>query len=218
MLRADLHIHTSFSHDCATPPEKLVAQCSRRGLNCIAITDHNTVQGALAVQELAPFTVIVGEEIRTLGGELTGLFLSEEVPGGLSPIETARRIKDQGGLVSIPHAFDRFRSSVITPEALTEVLPFTDIIEVFNARNTFEHADRKAQEVAQTHGLAASAVSDAHTLLEVGRTFASIPEFDGTAQGFLESLRRGTLVCHRSSPLVHVATTYHKIKGRLLKR
>ena len=218
MLKADLHIHTGFSHDCATSPEKLVARCLRRGLNCIAITDHNTIQGALAVKEIAQFTVIVGEEVKTTGGELTGLFLTEEIPAGLSPVETARRIKDQGGLVSIPHPFDRFRSSVILPQALEEVLPLADIIEVFNARNTFDQADRQALEMAHTHGLAGSAVSDAHTLLELGRTYVSMAEFDDTTQGFLASLRQGSLVSHRSSPLVHLATTYHKLKGRLLRR
>ena len=218
MLRADLHIHTRFSPDSATSPEKLVARCLQRGLNCIAITDHNTIRGALEVQKLAPFTVIIGEEVKTSEGELTGLFLKEEIPAGLSHMETAQRIKDQGGLVSIPHPFDRLRRSVIMPAALEEVLPLADIIEVFNSRNTFSKANRMALEVAQANGLAASAVSDAHSLMEVGRTYISMPEFDGTAQGFLASLRQGSLVTHRSSPLVHLVTTYQKIKDRLLGR
>ena len=218
MLRADLHIHTRFSHDCATSPEKLVARCLRQGITCIAVTDHNTIQGALAVRELAPFIVIVGEEVKTSAGEITGLFLSEEISPGLPPLETALRIKDQGGLVSIPHPFDQFRSSAISHDALEEVLPLTDIIEVFNARSTFDHANRLAQELAQAHGLAASAGSDAHTLLELGRTYVSMPEFDGTAQGFLASLRQGSLVTHRTSPLVHLATTFQRLKGRLVRR
>ena len=218
MLRTDLHIHTCFSHDSATSLEKLMARCLRQGLSCIAITDHNTIQGALAAKKQAPFTVIVGEEIKTSGGELTGLFLTEEIPTGLSPVETAHRIRGQGGLVSIPHPFDRLRSSVILPEALEEVLPFADIIEVFNARNTFDQANRQALELAQARGLAASAVSDAHTLMELGRTYVSMPEYDGTAHGFLASLQQGRLVTRRSSPMVHVATTYHKLKRRLLRR
>ncbi len=218
MLRVDLHIHTCFSNDCATKPEKLVARCLRMGLNCIAITDHNTIQGALAVKELAPFTVIVGEEVMTDAGEVTGLFLSEEIPSGLTALETTRRIKDQGGLVSIPHPFDRFRSSAIRPEALQDVLPLIDIIEVFNARNTFDHANQQARDLAQARNLAASAVSDAHTLMELGRTYVAMPEFDGTPQDFLTSLRQGSLVTHRITPMVHVATTYHKLKRRLLGR
>lgn len=218
MLRTDLHIHTCFSYDGAVSPEKLVARCLQRGLSCVAITDHNSIAGALAVRQLAPFTVIVGEEIRTTGGELTGLFLTEEVPGDLPPLETLRRIKAQGGLVSIPHPFDRFRSSVIRQEALEEVLPRVDIIEGFNARNTFRQANQRALALARAYGLAVSAVSDAHTLLEVGRTYVVMPEFDGTAAGFLTSLRQGALVTRRSSPLVHVATTYQKLRGRILRR
>ena len=218
MPRADLHIHTRFSHDCATSPEKLVARCLQRGIDCIAVTDHNAIQGALAVRELATFTVIVGEEIMTTGGDITGLFLNEEVPPGLRPSEAAHRIKEQGGLVSIPHPFDTVRSSVILPEALEEVLPLADVVEVFNARNTFDQANQRAMELAQSHGLAASAVSDAHTLGELGRTYVNMPDFDGTAQGFLASLRQGSLVTHRSSPLVHIVTTYNKLKGLVLRK
>ncbi len=143
-------------------------RCIYLGLNCVAITDHNTIQGAIAVKDLAPFTVIVGEEISTAGGDLVGLFLEEEVPSGLTALETVRRIKDQGGLVSIPHPFDRLRSSVISPEALEDILPHTDIIEVFNARNISKKADDRALELARTHGVAGTAVSDAHTLMELG--------------------------------------------------
>ena len=218
MLRADLHMHTCFSRDCATPLERLVDRCVLSGLNCIAVTDHNTIQSALAVKEMAPLTVIVGEEIKTADGDIIGLFLHEEVPPGLTAFATARRIRAQGALVSIPHPFDRFRSSVIRPEALEDILPLADIVEGFNARNTLPESDRKAMALAEKHGLAVSAVSDAHTEREVGRTYVEMPEFDGTAQGFLSALRQGTLVTHRSSPLVHLASRYQRLKGRLLGR
>ena len=218
VLRADLHVHTRFSHDCVTKPEDLVARCLLREINCVAITDHNTIQGALAVKDLAPFTVIVGEEISTAGGDLIGLFLEEEIPSGLTALETVHRIKDQGGLVSIPHPFDRLRSSVISPEALEDVLPHTDIIEVFNARNISNKADERALELARIHGVTGTAVSDAHTLMELGQTFATLSGFDGSSQGLLESLRQGTLTKSRSSPLVHLFTIYNKLTKRLLKR
>ena len=109
LIKADFHMHTHFSPDSETPPEKLVARCVEVGLSCIAVTDHNTIEGALEVERIAPFMVIVGEEVASSDGEITGLFLKEPVPKGLSPQETARRIKDQGGLVSLPHPFDRFR-------------------------------------------------------------------------------------------------------------
>ncbi|MEE9324142.1 MAG: PHP domain-containing protein, partial [Dehalococcoidia bacterium] len=133
-LRADFHMHTHYSSDCATPPERLVARCVEVGLSCIALTDHNTIKGALEVERMAPFKVIVAEEIKTPFGEITGLVLKEEVPPGLSPQETVARIKEQGGLVSIPHPFDRFRNSVLKYEALESILSQVDIIEVFNSR------------------------------------------------------------------------------------
>ncbi len=218
VLRADLHIHTRFSHDCATSPEDLVDRCLSREINCVAITDHNTIQGALAVKDLAPFTVIVGEEIKTSAGDLIGLFLKEEVPSDLTALETVHCIKDQGGLVSIPHPFDRLRRSVISPEALENVLPHADIIEVFNARNISNRADQRALELAQIHGVTGTAVSDAHTLMELGQTYATLPDFDGSSRGFLDSLRRGTLTKSRSSPLVHIFTLYNKLTKRLLRR
>ena len=191
MLKADFHIHTHFSSDSEVSSERLVARCIEVGLDCIAVTDHNTIEGALAVRELAPFTVIIGEEVGSAEGEITGLFLQEPVPPGLSPVETARRIKDQGGLVSLPHPFDRFRSHVIASAALDDLLPYVDIVEVFNARNNLSADDRKAEELARRHGLLTSAVSDAHTTIELGRTYNEIPRFDGTAEDFKRALAKG---------------------------
>ena len=218
MLKADFHIHTHYSTDSETLPEKLVARCSKVGLSCIAVTDHNTIEGALAVQRIAPFIVIIGEEVASSEGEITGLFLTEMVPRGLPPLETAKRIKAQGGLVSLPHPFDRFRRGVIRASALEELLPYTDIVEVFNARNNLEADDRKAWQFAQDHGLLTSGVSDAHTTMELGRTYVEMPEFDGTAQGFKASLAQGRIVGRRTNPVIHVLTTFTKVKRRLLKR
>lgn len=216
MLRAELHVHTRFSPDCTTPIGKLVERCQKVGVNCVAVTDHNTIQGALAVQEIAPFLVIIGEEVKSAAGEITGLFLKEDIPAGLSPMDTVRHIKNQGGLVSIPHPFDRMRRSVILAPALEEVLPHTDIIEAFNARNTFASANGRAKALAQERGLLMSAVSDAHTLLELGRTYVEMPEFDGTPEGFKKSLQQGQLVTRRITPLIHFVTTFTKLRQRLL--
>jgi len=216
LLKADLHIHTDFSTDSLLSPEDLVKRCLKVGLNCIAVTDHNTTEGAFVVQRLAPFMVIVGEEVKSDQGEITGLFLKESIPRDLSPMETVKRIKDQGGLVSIPHPFDRFRRSVISEEALEEIVPQADIIEVFNARNNLKSDDRKAYEFAEQHGLLTSGVSDAHTTFEVGRTFMEMPEFDGTPQDFMDSLAQARIQARRTSPLIHVLTTFTKIQKRLM--
>ena len=215
MLKADFHMHTSYSPDSEMSPEALVARCLKVGLNCVAVTDHNTIEGALIVRDIAPFTVIIGEEIASAEGEITGLFLKEAIPKGLSPIDTVKLIKDQGGIVSIPHPFDRFRGSVISKKALDEILPYSDIVEVFNSRNNLKADDRKALHFAELHGLLASGVSDAHTPFELGRTYVSMPDFNGTPVSFMESLAQGKIVGKRSTFLVHVLTTFVKSKKKL---
>ena len=218
MLRVDLHMHTHFSPDSLVSPERLVARCQKVGLSCIAVTDHNTTEGARVVKDIAPFLVIVGEEVRTSEGEVTGLFLTETIPEGLSIGETARRIKDQGGLVSIPHPFDRFRGEVISRRGLDEVVQYADIVEVFNARNNLSADDRKALDFAREHGLLTSGVSDAHTTMELGRTYVEMPDFNGTPEGFKLALAQGKIVGRRTSPLIHVVTSLTKIRTRLSRR
>lgn len=198
-------------------PKKLVSRCLETGLDCIAVTDHNTIAGALEVQRLAPFRVIVGEEIKSLGGEIIGLFLQEAIPRGLPSLETVQRIKEQGGLVAIPHPFDHFRRSVIDPRALQEILPYVDIVEAFNARNTFQRDNRTALELALAHHILTSAVSDSHTPMEVGRTYVEIPNFDGTPSGLREALAQGNPVRRPITPLIHCLTSLTKVRKRLAR-
>ncbi len=209
-------MHTHFSPDSEMSPERLVARCLEVGLSCVAVTDHDSIEGALEVRGLASFTVIIGEEVASSQGEITGLFLQEQVPPGLSPVETARRIKDQGGLVSLPHPFDRFRRRVISRSALEEMTPYVDIVEVFNARNNMAADDRKAYDFALERQLLTSGVSDAHTPYELGRAHVEMPEFDGTPEDFMRALAEGKIVGRRTSPLIHVLTTFTKAKKRLL--
>ena len=209
-------MHTRFSPDSLMEPEKLVSRCMETSLDCIAITDHNTIEGALEVQRLASFRVIVGEEIKSQGGEIIGLFLQEAIPRGLPSLETVQRIKEQGGLVSVPHPFDHFRRSVIKRQALQDILPYVDIVEAFNARNTLQGDNLKALELALEHDILTSAVSDSHTMVEVGRTYVEIPDFDGTSYGLREALAQGNLVRRPITPLIHLLTTFTKIRKRLV--
>ena len=195
--------------------EVLARRCAETGLDCIAVTDHNTIDGALEMQRLAPFPVIVGEEIKSSGGEIIGLFLQEAVPRGLPPLETVRLVKEQGGLVSVPHPFDHFRRSVIQRAALQEILPHVDIIEAFNARNTFQRDNRTAEALALEHGILTSSVTDSHTPVEVGRCYVETPAFDLTPVGLLEGLARGTQVRRQMLPLIHFATTVTKTRKLL---
>jgi hypothetical protein len=214
MLRADLHLHTDRSPDSLISVAALIRRCVAKGIDCVAVTDHNTINGALAMREMAPFRVVIAEEVKTSDGEIIGLFLSEEIPLGLSPEETVRRIKEQGGLVCIAHPFDRLRREPLRAAARERILPDIDIIEAFNARVTFKGDNEKARAYAQEHGLAMSAGSDAHSLREVGRAYVEMPEFE-TPEQFLEALRAGRIVGRLSSPLVHLSSTWAKLARKL---
>jgi predicted metal-dependent phosphoesterase TrpH len=214
LIKADLHVHTCYSEDSISPPEKVVKQCLKIGINCLAVTDHNTIEGALEVKRIAPFKIIVGEEVLTTQGEIIGLFLKEEIPGRLSPEETVARIKAQGGLVCIPHCFDRFRrSSTLQRRALEKIMPDVDIIEVFNSRTMLLRDSARALGFAQKLGLLVAAGSDAHVISEIGKSFVELPEFNDTEQ-FKQALRRGQVFGRRTNPLIH----FYGIRDRVLKR
>ena len=213
LQRIDLHTHTYYSPDGITSPKRFVEACRRKGLTCVAVTDHNTIRGALAVKEIAPFPVIAGAEIRSREGEIIGLFLSEEVPAGLSATETIERIRAQGGLVSLPHPLDRFRGGV-GAERLAQLAPLVDIVEVMNARTTLGRDNDEAARLAAEHGLAGVAVSDAHSPWELGRAYVEAPHFEGP-QEFLEALRWATCVGRPSSPLVHLISRYAVLRRKL---
>lgn len=215
MLRTDLHTHTYYSPDALTSPPDFIDACLNRGVNCVAITEHNTIRGALAMREACPFKVIVGEEIRTADGEIIGLFLREEVPARLSAEETVRLIKEQGGLVSIPHPFDRLRRKSLGERALLRIAYQVDIIETFNARITFSGDNERASRFAQEHGLLAAAVSDAHSPGELGASYTEMPDFDGP-EAFLQSLGQAKLVGRAASPLVHALSYWARLRRKVL--
>ena len=214
-LRGDFHMHTHFSFDCVTPPEALMKRCQDVGLTCIAVTDHNSIRGAQALRAIAPFMVILGEEIKSTAGEITGLFIQEEIEPGLSPVETAKRIKEQGGLVSIPHPFTGMGRSSLARGPLMEILAYVDIVEGFNARTMETRLNEEGREFAREHGLAVTAVSDSHTLTELGHTFTELPEFDGTPEAFKEALREASYTKRPAPKLVHLYSTFSKLRRKL---
>ncbi len=216
MIKADLHVHTCYSIDCRTPLERIVDHCLKVGINCVAIADHNTIAGALKLKEIAPFEVIVAEEVLTPVGELMGLFLTEEVPKGLSPEETIARIKSQGGLVGIPHPYGRAPLQNSKKLVSREIVSQVDIIEVFNSRTPFPSSSTKARRLTLEYGKVASAGSDAHTVGEIGRAYVEMPEFNGP-DDFINCLLQGRIFGHRSSPLVHFASTWAKIRKRIVE-
>ncbi|MDO8472516.1 MAG: PHP domain-containing protein [Dehalococcoidia bacterium] len=200
MLRADLHIHTCYSMDSTTTPEQVVSRCQKVGINCVAIADHGTTAGGVALKKIAPFKVIVAEEILANEGEIIGLFLDHDIPGRIPAVEVIARIKDQGGLVYLPHPCDRMRESILRNGHMSDILQSVDAIEVFNARALPPDANRRARKIASEHGIAAGAGSDAHSAIEIGNVRVEMPDFDDSL-GFLRSLRQARIVGKRSNPL-----------------
>ncbi|HEX5800639.1 MAG TPA: glycosyltransferase [Gaiellaceae bacterium] len=188
---ADLHMHTSWSHDCSIEVDELLDHAEAEGLGAIAVTDHNVFGGALEAVERArdrDLIVIPGEEVKTDGqGEVIGLFLREEIPRGLSFANTIAAIRDQGGLVYLPHPFDRMHA-IPDPVTLHRHLAEIDVFEVYNARLLFEGYNDEAARFARKYNLVAGAGSDAHVLPGVGTGAVRLRRFDGPEE-FLVSLR-----------------------------
>ena len=192
----DLHTHTSASHDCRVPPALLLEHAEAEGLGAIAVTDHNVFSGALEVAELArdrDIVVVKGEEVKTDGqGEVIGLFLEHEIPRGLSFGDTIAAIKEQGGLVYLPHPFDRMHA---IPDAATlhRHLGEIDVFEVYNARLLFETYNDEALRFARKYNLTMGAGSDAHVLQGIGTGALRMRAFDGPEE-FLLSLRTAEIL------------------------
>jgi len=214
LLKADLHVHTCRSKDSASSPEHIIQHCLEVGINCLAVTDHDTISGAVEVKRAAPFKVIVGEEMMTTCGEIIGLFLSEEIPSHLSPEETVARVKSQGGLVCIPHPFDRFRPhSRLHRDALERIMPQIDVIEVYNSRTYLLRDSERALQFARVHGLPGIAGSDAHVVREIGRTHMELPDFNDAEQ-FRLALTQSRIVRRKTGIITH----FYNVRNRLVKR
>ncbi|MFC1964037.1 PHP-associated domain-containing protein [Chloroflexota bacterium] len=216
MLKADFHIHTEYSMDCSSPLDKIIQRCEQLGINCIAIADHGTVEGALKMQKIAPFKVIVAEEILTPHGEIMGMFLKETIPSGLSVPETIRAIREQGGLINIPHPFDTVRPSALKRKIVEEIITEIDLIEVFNSRNILRRNAREALAFAEKHNIPKSAGSDAHSIPEIGNAYLEMPEFQGE-NDFLEALAQGKVSGRRTNPMIHFNSRWTKIKNSFKK-
>lgn len=213
---ADFHVHTRFSRDSILSEDKFIRFALERGLSHVAVTNHNNVEGAIAVRDRAAalglderLTVILGEEVSTSDGEVVGLFLERTIPRGLTAEQTADEIHAQGGLVSIPHPFDPFRASHIRRLPLEELAAAgkIDMLEVFNSRVTFSRHNERAAEFAARHGIAGIACSDSHSAFEVAMSFNALPAF-ATADELREGLAENEWHGSRSTVLIHLTTRY----------
>jgi predicted metal-dependent phosphoesterase TrpH len=213
--RVELHCHSRYSPDSLTALETIVVACLKQGIDRIAITEHNTIAGALELQHLAPELVIVGEEIKSAEGDILGWFVNEEIPKGLSVEETIARLKDQGAVIAIPHPLDSLRGgSALGLEAALRIIDQVDAIEVLNARCMRASDNEQARQIAREYGKLMSAGSDAHTAGEIGTATMLMPPFND-ANSFRESLALAVIDGDRSSQIVRLYSTYAKLHKRL---
>jgi predicted metal-dependent phosphoesterase TrpH len=195
-VRVDLHTHTMWSGDSTTTPEEFAAAVRSSGLDVVCITDHNAVAGAVELGDLVDARVIVGEELRTAAGEIIGLFLSERIPAGVGHVDAAKAIRDQGGVVYVPHPFDPMRRNMSEP-ALRELAEadLIDAIEVLNAKTSLDSLNRRAVDFAAEFGIVGGAGSDGHVPDALGAAYVEMPDFDGPRE-FLDALDRAVVVGH----------------------
>lgn len=216
VVRVDLHVHTRFSYDSAAPVGSVLRRCGEAGLGLVAVTDHNSIRGGLAARELGGdgVGVVVGEEIKSAQGDVIGLFLEEVVPGGLSALETVRRVKGQGGLVGIPHPFDRVRPTAMGGRAILEVLEWVDFLEGFNGHTLLSGDNRRGAEFALECGLPVVSCSDSHSALELGGCYTEVPGglLDGTPEGLMRAIRAGRGVGRRAPGWLLLSPVYGRLR------
>jgi glycosyltransferase involved in cell wall biosynthesis len=215
-IHCDLHMHTDHSPDCATPVEVLLATAKERGLGAIAITDHNEISGALEAREEAKriggIKVIVAEEVKTAAeGEVIGLFLEEKIERGMSMAETIAEIRRQGGLVYVPHPFDRFHS-VPDYEHLLKIVEEIDILEVFNPRIALSSFNEEAVRFARKYGIVPGAGSDSHVAQGLGSVRIRLRDFEGPEE-FLESMREADIVRKHKNLIYVQALKFFQTSG-----
>ncbi len=212
-INVELHCHTYHSSDSLMLPKQILQACARRGIDLVAITDHNSIAGARETAALNPERVIIGEEILTTEGEILGYFVQEEIPKGLPPMEVVERLRAQGAVISIAHPFDPTRGHRWSMETLETLFPHIDALEVFNARCWNDQPNDQAADIARNAGLLGTAGSDAHAPAEIGRAYLSLPTFSD-AESFKEALAHAHTMGRRSVPLVHLYSRYATLRKR----
>ena len=222
MMKMDLHCHSEASADCITPIEKFPERCLERGIAVQAITDHNEIWGAQKLKAFVeangyPLRVIVGEEVSTSEGEIVGLFLKEKIEPGLTPEETVSRIREQGGLVMLPHGFDPLKRFRLKDEARARIQNEIQIVETFNARISRPTWNRAAVAWAEEHGCLMSAGSDSHTLADIGEAWVEVPARPiETPADLLAALEGGVPVGVWTHPVVaYVYKVWDGVRSRL---
>ena len=207
MISVEFHCHTYASKDSLTRPADLIAMARRKGIDRVIVTDHNSIAGAREAYRIDHELVIVGEEIMTTKGEILSAFVKEEVPPGLTPLETINILKEQGAFISVSHPFDELRKGGWMEHDLLEILPLVDAIEVYNSRCMLPRFNRRAELFAQKHNIAGTVGSDAHAAFEVGRSLLLLDQFTGPDE-MRKVIRRGIPKVKWSPPWFHLTSRY----------
>ena len=214
LLRLDLHLHTWASWDCLSDPEGVIEAAQSKGVERLAVTDHNRLELALRLAERFPETVIPGEEVRTAEGiDVIGHYLREEIPKGTPAREVVERVRDQEGVVYLPHPFARGKGG--SGRMAEELAPIVDVVEVFNARLHPTSLNVPAEALAARHGCLRGAGSDAHTLGEVAGAWVEVPDHPNEPKAFLGALTRARVQGTTAATSVHIASTWAKLRKRL---
>ena len=217
-FRLDMHTHSEYSPDSRTPLRDQAKALVAAGIDVVCATDHNTIEGALRLREIAEgVRVIVGEEVSSRDGEIIGLFLEQPIPRDLSGEETIARIHDQNGVVSVPHPFSRNRMYHMRRDALDRLWPQIDCIEIFNAREAFASDNRRAEAYAKERNIPGAVGSDAHRASEIGRAWIEIDDFIAR-DDFIEALRGGDVHGRLTGSAIHLATRYDVFRKWLGRR
>ena len=216
-LRVDMHVHTRVSSDSLTRFDDLLAAMDAAGIDRVVVSDHNRLDGALRMAELAPGRVLVGEEVRTREGpDMIGIFLREEIPKDTPLRETCERILAQGGVVYAPHPFDTRRRG--GGALLETVADLVDVVEAHNARTWKPGVNEEGEAWARARGKLLGAGSDAHTPAEVGTAYVEVPPFEPNREGFLAALRAGRVAARGvSSRAVSVYSTYARVHKAIFR-
>jgi predicted metal-dependent phosphoesterase TrpH len=207
----DLHCHTRGSFDCLSAPKDVVKAAASRGLTHLAITDHDRIDAALEARDLAPagLSVLIGEEVNTRDGDLIALFLERAIPPGLSAADTIAAARDQGGLVGLPHPFDKLRGSILRDESMAHVVSAVDWVETHNAR-LIGKGNELALEFAMERGLPGVAVSDAHSIMEIGVAYTAVEGDPSTPAGLLAAFATAEVIPGRATMFIRLWTPIAK--------
>lgn len=220
MNKVELHVHTCYSKDSILTLPFLLMMCKIKGIKTIAITDHNEIRGAQIFQKKLSkhkIDVIVGEEIMTTEGEIIGLFLNKKIEANQTPIETINKIKEQNGLVYLPHPYDEYRKkSVLSQKEQKNIKNSIDIIEIHNGRNMKEYYSKKQQEIQKEIGAVPIIGSDAHTFFELGRNYV---EIQGTInrENFKNKIKNGSFRTKKCLKISHKVTKMAKLFKIIMK-